>query len=122
MKLFQKFAIALVIIGAVASVACTADNKTLIDTIYAEYPKTDILNTVQRNYYHAYLICTEKNQARLIMIYDSTLFGFASTDLQKDHDVQVTNIVCGKELDELRRLADIGRRHVSERVALPAKY
>ena len=116
---FKKIAIALIIICAISSIACTADDKTLIGKIYAEHPKANILDTVERQYYHAYLICTDENEVRMMMIYDSTILGIPSADLYKDHDIKVLNIVCGKELDELRRLAEIGRK--SEKVPDIAK-
>jgi len=108
-KTFHLFAAVLVVLGAITLVACIADPKVINGAFYAEHPKADILGSVQNNHTIAKVLCAENSKVRLIMVLDNTVFVDRAFVL-KEQDIEIPNLMCGKELEEIKRLAEIGRK------------
>jgi hypothetical protein len=97
------------------SIACTLTaNPEVVDgMVYAKYPKADIMNKHEAEHYRwVYLICDTESVVHVLTVFDSTADFVGSDGSAKVRKDQVIpNMSCGTKLQELQRLAEIGKKH-----------
>ena len=111
MSFNKSFSVALAFCLVLASFGCTAKPEVIRGAAYVKYPKADVLGQVKggtRSY--ALLICDPDSKVRLLSVYDSTILGNDSVQLRSETEVN-SAVVCGFKLEELNRLAEIGRKY-----------
>ena len=108
-RIMKFLAVLLVILGVVVSTACTAGKKVRDGAVYGEYPHADILATADIGYDSARVICTEDSKIHVLLMYDDTFL--VTQSVRKRGDAETDKALCGKELEELRRLAKIGQQY-----------
>lgn len=107
----MKFTIApLMAILVLVGVGCNVSNPGFLDgAAYVKYPKADIIvrGKEHRDHY-LFVICDPTSTTRALRIMDNTI---GTSSALVEEDTEIPGIPCGTKLQELQRLAEIGKQY-----------
>lgn len=100
------------LILVVVSSGCNAKPEVINGTAYGKYPKADIITQSKLKYgnKHLLVMCDQTSKMRAIIIWDKTWILSADSASFED-EMEIPAIPCGAQLQELNRLAEIGKQY-----------